>query len=93
VLRARLGGGAVFSTAANKKRKMTISADEFLCRFLLHALPRGRPHSLRRVPGRGHTACAGCNSPGSYWKAVLPAQHRHPCQREHFSIALFVTAR
>ena len=25
----------------NKKRKMTISADEFLRRFLLHTLPRG----------------------------------------------------
>jgi hypothetical protein len=26
---------------ANKKRKMTVSADEFLRRFLLHLLPRG----------------------------------------------------
>jgi hypothetical protein len=38
---------------ANKMRKMTISAEEFLRRFLLHTLPRGFVrHPLLRLPGQ-----------------------------------------
>ena len=33
--------GAGLGAHDNKKRKMTVSADEFLRRFLLHTLPRG----------------------------------------------------
>jgi hypothetical protein len=42
----------------NKKRKMTISADEFLRRFLLHTLPRGfvRIRSFGFLAGPGRAA-------------------------------------
>ena len=51
----------------NKKRKMTISADEFLRRFLLHTLPRGfvRIRFFGFLAGRGASRC--CNSPDNSW--------------------------
>ena len=76
----------------NKKRKMTISADEFLRRFLLHTLPRGfvrirffgflaGPHRSRMLQLARHLLEGGPAEAG-------PPSH----QRERSSIALFVTS-
>jgi len=61
----------------NKKRKMTVSAEEFLRRFLLHTLPRGfvRIRFFGFWPDRGAPRC--CNSPGNCCRPNLnPASRR-----------------
>ena len=69
----------------NKKRKMTVSANEFLRRFLLHALPRGpaatraataagsrrRKRRLSFAPGAGIVPVPGLRHPDDLRRATL----------------------
>jgi hypothetical protein len=71
----------------NKKRKMTISADEFLRRFLLHTLPRGfvrirffgfmagpRRSRMLQLARRLLETCLDCGTP-----PAIPASASYQC--------------
>ena len=63
----------------NKKRKMTVSTDEFLRRFLLHTLPRGFVRiRLFRVPGRTAARRRCWTWPGNCCRKLA---RQRPCSR------------
>ena len=77
----------------NKQRMMTLSAEEFLRRFLLHTLPRG----FVRIRFFGFLAGPHRSRMLQLAPAITgggPAKHDPlPYQRERSSIALFVAVR
>ena len=63
-----------------KKRKMTLAAEEFIRRFLLHVLPKGLgAHSLLRLDGEPLSARAGRAVPraaGEEAETARPSDNR-----------------
>jgi hypothetical protein len=61
----------------NKSKAMTLDADEFIRRFLLHVLPKGvPPHSSLRIPAERLSCRQACSRPrGSPSPAALSGRH------------------